>query len=102
MGQLQRYVFVEFDYAVLHGISDLVAAANGVLAPLKAPVGPVDFTRFLSGKTKSAGVAAVLHHAGVTHEASPLASEIATAFRGAIAAKAGGASEGCKALVPGC
>ncbi len=76
MAILQRAVFVELDYAGLHGMKDYADSATAVLSPHGITVDPVLFARFFSGRTGSSAVAAVLKKAGVAAEAGPLASEI--------------------------
>jgi len=95
MSKIQRTVFVEFDFVVLQGMKDFVGVANSVLSPLKVPVDEVGFARFFAGRSKVAGVAAALGHAGVKSEAAPLANEIAKGYRDALAARA---AEGRKVL----
>ncbi|NLL83850.1 MAG: hypothetical protein GX230_06370 [Lentisphaerae bacterium] len=96
MSKIKRTVFVEFDFAILQGMKDFVGAANPVLAPLKVSVDEIGFARFFAGRSKVAGVTALLKHAGIKSEAAPLANEIAKKFREAIVARA---AEGSEALV---
>ncbi len=85
MAILQRAVFVELDYAVLHGMKDYAASANAVLAPHGITVDAASFARFFSGRTGTQALSAVLGKAGVTAEASPLASQILDDYKRALA-----------------
>ena len=86
MAMQQRAVFVELDYAVLHGMKHYVDAANTVLSPIGVTVDAIGYARFLSDHTKASGVAALLEHAGVSQEAAPLAAEILAANKKALVA----------------
>lgn len=99
MATLQRAVLVELDYAVLHGMKYYVDAANSVLSPIGVKVDAIDYARFLSGRTKASGVAALLKHAGVSKEAAPLASEILAASKKALVANIPEVKETCAKFV---
>jgi hypothetical protein len=87
MAILQRAVFVELDYAVLHGMKDYADAASAVLAPHGIRVDPVVFARYFCGKTGAGAVSAVLAKAGVSAETEPLATQILDDFKTALAAR---------------
>ena len=87
MAILQRTVFVELDYAVLHSMQDYVDSANAVLAPHGITLDPILFARHFSGKSGSGAVSAMLAKAGVSAEAGPLASQIVDGYKKALAAR---------------
>ncbi len=95
MAMLQRAVFVEFDFAVLHGMKDYVDAANAVLAPLGAPVDAIAYARFFCGRTRAGGVTALLGRAGVVQEAPPLATQIMDGYKQALLARAASVKSAC-------
>jgi hypothetical protein len=100
MATVQRAVFVELDYAVVHGMKDYADAASTVLAPHGIRVDPVMFARYFCGKTGAGAVSAVLAKAGVSAEAGPLAAQILEGFTTALAARVPSVKGLCAKFTP--